>query len=44
MSTDRAEREGKAVEVDHIQPSAEALPIIEDALARYSNGDADSND
>ena len=28
--------EGKAVEVDEIQPSKEAFPIIEDALARYS--------
>ncbi len=28
--------EGKAVEVDEIQPAKEAFPIIEDALARYS--------
>ncbi len=28
--------EGKAVEVDAIEPSKNALPIIEDALARYS--------
>lgn len=28
--------EGKAVEVDEIQPAKEAYPIIEDALARYS--------
>ena len=28
--------EGKAVEVDEIQPSKAAFPIIEDALARYS--------
>src|SRR5687768_13944912 len=28
--------EGKAVEVDDLQPSAAALPVIEDALARYS--------
>jgi inorganic pyrophosphatase len=28
--------EGKAVEVDEMQPCAAALPIIEDALARYS--------
>jgi inorganic pyrophosphatase len=28
--------EGKAVEVDEIQPAAKAYPIIEDALARYS--------
>jgi inorganic pyrophosphatase len=28
--------EGKAVEVDEIQPAAKAFPIIEDALARYS--------
>ncbi len=28
--------EGKAVEVDKIQPAAEAYPIIEDALHRYS--------
>lgn len=29
--------EGKAVEVDEIRPSAEALPIILDALQRYSD-------
>jgi inorganic pyrophosphatase len=28
--------EGKAVEVDDIQPAEKAFPIIEDALARYS--------
>src|ERR1043165_4518485 len=28
--------EGKAVEVDEFQPQAAALPVIEDALARYS--------
>jgi inorganic pyrophosphatase len=28
--------EGKAVEVDEIQPAAAAFPVIEDALARYS--------
>jgi inorganic pyrophosphatase len=28
--------EGKSVEVEEIQPSAEALPIIEDSLQRYS--------
>ena len=28
--------EGKAVEVDEFQPAAAALPIIEDALERYS--------
>jgi len=28
--------EGKAVEVDEIRPAAEAYPIIEHALARYS--------
>jgi len=28
--------EGKAVEVDEIQPAETAYPIIEDALARYS--------
>ncbi|HWR36990.1 MAG TPA: inorganic diphosphatase [Clostridia bacterium] len=28
--------EGKAVEVDEIQPAAQAYPIIEDALQRYS--------
>ena len=29
--------EGKAVEVDEMEPAAAALPIIEEALARYSN-------
>src|SRR5437764_13113790 len=29
--------EGKAVEVDALQPAAAALPVIEDALARYSD-------
>ena len=33
---DYKQLEGKAVEVDEIQPSREAYPIIEDALARYS--------
>jgi inorganic pyrophosphatase len=28
--------EGKAVEVDEFQPAAAALPIVEEALARYS--------
>lgn len=28
--------EGKAVEVDEIQPAAATLPVIEDALVRYS--------
>jgi inorganic pyrophosphatase len=28
--------EGKAVEVDALQPCAAALPVVEDALARYS--------
>ena len=28
--------EGKAVEVDEIEPAGKAFPIIEDALARYS--------
>ena len=28
--------EGKAVEVDEIQPAGKAFPIIEDALSRYS--------
>jgi inorganic pyrophosphatase len=28
--------EGKAVEVDEFQPSAASLPVIEEALARYS--------
>jgi inorganic pyrophosphatase len=29
--------EGKAVEVEEIEPAAKAYPVIEDALARYSN-------
>jgi inorganic pyrophosphatase len=29
--------EGKSVEVDDFQPSATALPVIEDALQRYSH-------
>ena len=33
---DYKQLEGKAVEVDKIQPAEKALPIIEDALARYS--------
>ncbi|HEX3358237.1 MAG TPA: inorganic diphosphatase [Tepidisphaeraceae bacterium] len=33
---DYKQLEGKAVEVDQIQPAAKAYPIIEDALARYS--------
>lgn len=33
---DYKQLEGKAVEVDVIQPAAQALPVIEDALARYS--------
>ena len=33
---DYKQLEGKAVEVDAIQPSKHALPVIEDALARYS--------
>jgi inorganic pyrophosphatase len=33
---DYKQLEGKAVEVDEILPSREALPVIEDALARYS--------
>ncbi|MFT3785989.1 MAG: inorganic diphosphatase [Tepidisphaeraceae bacterium] len=33
---DYKQLEGKAVEVDEIQPAAAAFPIIEDALARYS--------
>jgi inorganic pyrophosphatase len=28
--------EGKAVEVDNLEPASAALPVIEDALARYS--------
>lgn len=33
---DYKQLEGKAVEVDEIQPAADAFPIIEDALQRYS--------
>src|SRR5213082_3263779 len=33
---DYKQLEGKAVEVDEIQPAKEAFPIIEDALHRYS--------
>jgi inorganic pyrophosphatase len=33
---DDKQLEGKAVEVDEIQPAREGYPIIEDALARYS--------
>jgi inorganic pyrophosphatase len=33
---DYKQLEGKAVEVDQIEPAAKAYPIIEDALARYS--------
>ncbi len=33
---DYKQLEGKAVEVDAIQPAKDALPIIDDALARYS--------
>ena len=33
---DYTQLEGKVVEVDEIQPAKFALPIIEDALARYS--------
>jgi inorganic pyrophosphatase len=33
---DYKQLEGKAVEVDNIQPAEKAMPIIEDALARYS--------
>ena len=33
---DYKQLEGKAVEVDQIEPAAAAYPIIEDALARYS--------
>jgi len=29
--------EGKAVEVDEFQPAAAALPVIEEALTRYSD-------
>ncbi|HUM04031.1 MAG TPA: inorganic diphosphatase [Terriglobales bacterium] len=34
---DYKQLEGKAVEVDEIRPSAEAHPIILDALHRYSD-------
>jgi inorganic pyrophosphatase len=33
---DYKQLEGKAVEVDAIEPAGHAFPIIEDALARYS--------
>jgi inorganic pyrophosphatase len=33
---DYKQLEGKAVEVDAISSPAEAYPVIEDALARYS--------
>jgi inorganic pyrophosphatase len=33
---DYKQLEGKAVEVDDFQPAKTAFPIIEDALARYS--------
>jgi inorganic pyrophosphatase len=33
---DYKQLEGKAVEVDEIQPAKMAFPIIEDSLARYS--------
>jgi inorganic pyrophosphatase len=33
---DYKQLEGKAVEVDEIQPAEQAYPVIEDALARYS--------
>ena len=33
---DYKQLEGKAVEVDEIQPAKDALPVIEDALHRYS--------
>ena len=33
---DYKQLEGKAVEVDEIQPAAKAYPIINDALHRYS--------
>lgn len=33
---DYKQLEGKAVEVDEMQPAAKAYPIIEDVLARYS--------
>lgn len=34
---DYKQLEGKAVEVDEIQPAATAFPVIEDALHRYSH-------
>ena len=34
---DYKQLEGKSVEVDDFQPAAEALPIIEEALQRYSH-------
>ena len=33
---DYKQLEGKAVEVDEIEPAKHAFPIIEDALLRYS--------
>ena len=33
---DYKQLEGKAVEVDEIAPAAHSYPVIEDALARYS--------
>jgi inorganic pyrophosphatase len=33
---DYKQLEGKAVEVDEIEPSKAAYPVIEDALHRYS--------
>jgi inorganic pyrophosphatase len=33
---DYKQLEGKSVEVDEIQPAAQAYPILEDALRRYS--------
>ena len=33
---DYKQLEGKAVEVEEIEPAANALPVVEDALARYS--------
>ena len=33
---DYKQLEGKAVEVDEMQPAAAAYPVIEDALSRYS--------
>ena len=36
---DYKQLEGKAVEVDQIQPAEKAFPIIEDALSRYSRSD-----